>query len=80
LNGGEVVNAVSLQFLQSRVIFRTEAGPAYSYRWEGEQMTENAKAVVSLLLTAISTKKRVTFYYDDAVTDYAPFTLINIID
>ncbi|TQV72567.1 hypothetical protein FKG94_17855 [Exilibacterium tricleocarpae] len=78
---GKEVDAVYPQFASKWLIFRTTDGKYYSYRWgESEQMTENAKAIMSLLLTAISTKKRVSFYYDDSINSYTPISLINIHD
>lgn len=75
---GVEVADVYLQFEQRRVVFKTNSGAFYSYYWgESEQMTANSQAVYSMLLTALSAKKKVSVYYDDAERT-RPFTLINI--
>jgi hypothetical protein len=80
---GKTITLVYPQFDQKRIVFRTSdsSNIFYSYNWgDSIQMTENAKSVMSLLLTALATKKKVSFFYDDAITAYSPVTAINIHD
>ena len=81
IGGGKEVVLVYPQFINKWVIFRTADDALYYYAWDSTsvQMTENAKGIMSILLTAISTKKKVSFYYDKAdASKYKAVTLVNI--
>jgi hypothetical protein len=78
---GVGVEMVYTQFDQNRVVFKASTGKFYSYNWSNTrspsaQITPNAQAVVSLLMVAMTTGKKVSIYYDETDSSYPAFTLI----
>lgn len=77
---GLKVSIVYPDFAGKSVIFKCADGRFFRYYWDSAQteMTANAKAVYSLLLTALVSEKNVSIYYDDAGGGYLPVQQINV--
>ena len=73
------VDLVYPSFAERAVMFKAD-GMLYQYKWDANQseMTPNAQAVYSMLLTAFTTGQRVSIYYNDAESGQINFTLINL--
>lgn len=79
-SGGVTVEAVYLNFIDAQVTFVAGDGNYYHFPWgaNNSEMTANAKAVHSQLLTAFATKKKVSVYYTPSNTANINYSVINL--
>ncbi|MEE8057019.1 MAG: hypothetical protein V3T17_04195 [Pseudomonadales bacterium] len=81
--GGVSIEMVYLGFDAGKIYARASDGIIYNYDMSltsTGQMPANANAVYSMLLTALSSGKKVNFYFDNNVGGvHKPFTLISIV-
>jgi hypothetical protein len=76
------VTLVYPDFVAKSVIFKCADGRFFRYYWDPtkSEITENAKVVYSLLLTALVSEKKVSIFYDDAGGSYLPAQIVHVHD
>jgi hypothetical protein len=80
---GHKVTIVYPMFAEKAVMFKIEGSPhLYQYKWDQSQseITPNAQVVYSTLMTAFTTKRKISFYYNSAESGQVNIYHINIHD
>ena len=82
--GGIQVVAVFPHVADKKIQFKGSDGNFYSYQWDinSNDMTSNAGAILSTLMTAFASGKKVNVLYDPSIVEagYMPFTKIILLN
>lgn len=70
------------EFTSKSIIFKCADGRFFRYWWDSTktEMTDNAKAVYGLLLTALVSEKKVSIYYESDSGSYLFVDRLNVHD